>query len=265
MHAKLVALATGIFLGIVGAAIGAPSAGAQILSRGDAGPAVASWQDRLNDWLQIERTESGRLAVDGIYGPRTEAATQELQEAREIAVDGIVGPQTRSALAAALADDDSAGARPLLTTGDRGPAVATWQGKVNDWLRVNRPESGILAVDGIYGPRTEAATISFQRAQDIEVDGVVGPRTRSAYAQADVADSAVEPGTRPILVRGTRGDAVETWQQRLVETGAELAVDGIYGPNTAAATRSFQRDQDILVDGIVGPQTRAAMRDVEAR
>jgi peptidoglycan hydrolase-like protein with peptidoglycan-binding domain len=158
----------------------------------------------------------------------------------------------------------SAGAQ-ILSRGDVGPAVATWQGNLNDWFRVNRPERGILAVDGIYGPRTEAATIGFQRAQDIRVDGVVGPQTRGAFEATAVADSPAEPGSRPLLVRGSRGDAVERWQQRLADNGAGIAVDGIYGPNTAAATRSFQSNQGILVDGIVGPQTRAAMRSVEAR
>jgi len=265
MHAKLAASASAILLGIVGAGIAAPSAGSQLLSRGDAGPSVASWQDRLNDWLQVARTERGRLAVDGMFGSRTEAATRDLQRTQSIAVDGVVGPATRSTLDDALAAAGGGEGRPLLTTNDRGPAVATWQEKVNDWLRTNRPESGILAVDGIYGPRTQAATIRFQRARDITVDGIVGPETRLAYAASPVADGRIEPGSRPILLRGSRGDAVEAWQERLADVGAPVAVDGVYGPNTAAATRAFQREQDVLVDGIVGPQTRSAMRDVEAR
>ena len=40
---------------------------------------------------------------------------------------------------------------------------------------------------------------------------------------------------------------------------ADIAVDGVYGPQTRAATADFQRDAGIAVDGIVGPQTRRAM------
>ena len=83
-----------------------PSTGggaAPLLRRGDRGPAVARWQDGLNDWLQVARTERGRLAVDGIFGPNTEAATRDLQGAFNIRVDGIVGPATRAALAERLA------------------------------------------------------------------------------------------------------------------------------------------------------------------
>jgi peptidoglycan hydrolase-like protein with peptidoglycan-binding domain len=38
-------------------------------------------------------------------------------------------------------------------------------------------------------------------------------------------------------------------------TNAPLAVDGIFGPETASAVRQFQAQEGIPVDGIVGPQT----------
>jgi hypothetical protein len=68
----------------------------------------------------------------------------------------------------------STGVAPLLRRGDRGPAVAVWQRELNRWLDDD------LAVDGIYGPVTEGATIRFQRAAGIAVDGIVGPQTRAA-------------------------------------------------------------------------------------
>ena len=76
--------------------------GLPTLERGDHGSAVADWQNRLNDWLQIERTEQGRLATDGVFGPNTEQATRDFQRGQGIAVDGIVGPETRAALSEAL-------------------------------------------------------------------------------------------------------------------------------------------------------------------
>jgi peptidoglycan hydrolase-like protein with peptidoglycan-binding domain len=36
---------------------------------------------------------------------------------------------------------------------------------------------------------------------------------------------------------------------------AQLVVDGIFGPRTAATVRTFQQMNGLAVDGIVGPQT----------
>lgn len=41
--------------------------------------------------------------------------------------------------------------------------------------------------------------------------------------------------------------------------GLRLAVDGIVGPATRSAIRSFQQRQQLVVDGIVGPNTEAAL------
>jgi len=38
----------------------------------------------------------------------------------------------------------------------------------------------------------------------------------------------------------------------------KIAVDGIFGPNTKAATQAFQQWAHITVDGIVGVNTYAA-------
>lgn len=42
--------------------------------------------------------------------------------------------------------------------------------------------------------------------------------------------------------------------------GLRLAVDGIAGPATRSAIRSFQQQRRLTVDGIVGPQTEAALK-----
>jgi peptidoglycan hydrolase-like protein with peptidoglycan-binding domain len=63
-----------------------------LLRMGDRGSAVARWQEAL-------RASGARLAADGIFGPVTDRATREFQQARGILVDGLVGPQTLRAMA----------------------------------------------------------------------------------------------------------------------------------------------------------------------
>lgn len=62
------------------------------LSRGSRGEDVRRLQRELNQQL------GGNLKVDGILGPRTEAAIRQLQQQRNIQVDGIAGPQTWGAI-----------------------------------------------------------------------------------------------------------------------------------------------------------------------
>lgn len=70
-------------------------------------------------------------------------------------------------------------------------------------------------------------------------------------------DYDVEKKSPPLLMRGSKGSAVKTWQRTLNKLGYDLVVDGDFGPLTEKATKDFQRKQGIDVDGIVGPITRS--------
>jgi N-acetyl-anhydromuramyl-L-alanine amidase AmpD len=59
--------------------------------------------------------------------------------------------------------------------------------------------------------------------------------------------------------RGDKGDAVKRLQLLLNQHGADLAVDGDFGPKTDAAVRAFQKANGLTVDGIVGPKTWVAL------
>lgn len=63
-------------------------------------------------------------------------------------------------------------------------------------------------------------------------------------------DTPVQPAIPPTLRRGDRGDDV-----RLAQAAVGAKVDGVFGPNTEAAVKQFQRDNGLVADGIVGPRT----------
>jgi hypothetical protein len=54
-------------------------------------------------------------------------------------------------------------------------------------------------------------------------------------------------------------DSAYDIQVALSNCGFPVAVDGVYGPETASAVAAFQASRGLLVDGVVGPQTASAL------
>jgi Putative peptidoglycan binding domain len=50
-------------------------------------------------------------------------------------------------------------------------------------------------------------------------------------------------------------DKFRPWQAQMSARGWTIAVDGLYGPQTADVCRSFQAEKGLAVDGLIGPQT----------
>jgi len=72
---------------------------------------------------------------------------------------------------------------------------------------------------------------------------------------APTQEPAQEPqeAAYPTLRKGSEGEAVKRLQSLLNAFGAELSVDGIFGPLTEKAVREFQTKRGLVVDGIFGP------------
>ena len=85
----------------------------------------------------------------------------------------------------------------------------------------------------------------------------IGPVLPSASpAIADAPTVAVSG-----LSRGARGDAVKSVQQALVSQGVPVAggVDGVFGPGTESALKSFQKKQGLSASGVVDDATALAL------
>lgn len=64
------------------------------------------------------------------------------------------------------------------------------------------------------------------------------------------------PAVDALSKMGSTGAEVKAIQQTLKERGLYTgSVDGIYGSQTQAAVKKFQKQQGLAVDGIAGPQT----------
>ena len=73
-----------------------------------------------------------------------------------------------------------------------------------------------------------------------------------------VKDQAVEQLTGT-LKAGSSGSQVKVLQNLLNGNGANLEVDGVYGPKTEAAVKDYQTKNNLAVDGMVGPETSGSL------
>ena len=161
-----------------------------------------------------------------------------------------------------------------LRRGSTGPNVVVIQTELNR-ISQNYPAiPKIPSADGIFGSRTEAAVVAFQRIFGLTPDGVVGPGTWYELVRLYTAVTALSelrsqgqqfysinwspPGGLSV---GDSGEKVRLLQYMLsvlsahISTIPPLNIDGIYGPATRAAVLAAQRRFGLPETGTVGAQT----------
>jgi peptidoglycan hydrolase-like protein with peptidoglycan-binding domain len=142
----------------------------------DRGPSVAKLKELL--------AENGYDGGSGtVFDTKTLAAIKSYQESRKLTVDGIVGLQTWTALLKSIpAVDDEAESpfkrevttkpdRPTIKSGAKGSIIEELQRRLNDH------GFDLAPIDGVFGKKTKAALVAFQKANGLEPDGVCGPLT----------------------------------------------------------------------------------------
>lgn len=164
--------------------------------------------------------------------------------------NGEVKRQTR------YASQISGVARPdYLTSGTSTETPSTSSGSssikdVQTWL--NSAYKTGLIVDGLYGPKTQAALIkglqtelNKQYSEKLVVDGIFGTKTKAAVRN---------------LKSGTQGNLTKVLQGFLICNGYNTGgFDGIFGTQTTSAVKSYQSKMKLTVDGIAGKNTFAAL------
>ncbi len=133
--------------------------------------------------------------------------------------------------------------------------------------------------DGIFGPGTAAAVKQFQTNKGFaatghrrRVDGGsaarihTGPQPRLPRPRPRLLHHLSMPPTLVGLKIGSRGAAVQTLQQRIIDAGFTVVggADGIFGVLTSNALRSFQNANGLGVTGVVDEATAAALATVVA-
>jgi peptidoglycan hydrolase-like protein with peptidoglycan-binding domain len=124
-----------------------------LVQKGDTGGRVRAVQYLLD-------ARGAKLTVDGIFGPATENAVKTFQRKLKMPPVGWVGTKTWPKLII------------IVKKGSTGDAVSAIQ-----WQLRNEYGFTKLAVDGKFGPATEAAVKSFQKKYKLTQDGIVGNNT----------------------------------------------------------------------------------------
>ncbi|MEQ9238302.1 MAG: peptidoglycan-binding protein [Coleofasciculus sp. E2-BRE-01] len=253
------------------------------LRKGNSGAEVTT----LQKTLQAEGYFNG--PITGYYGPLTEAAVIQFQQANGLSPDGIVGANTTATLEsdATAATDASLdtplefespipepekpliSARPnfILQRGDRNSQVTSLQRNLQVAGYFNGP------ITGYYGSTTQDAVIQLQQAQGLTVDGIAGPKTRAALESTPVSSaSQTAPSTEAtedrmgfanpglVLKRGSRNSDVTALQRTLQAQGYyDGPITGYYGNLTENAVIQYQKAKGLTVDGMVGANTKATL------
>jgi peptidoglycan hydrolase-like protein with peptidoglycan-binding domain len=133
---------------------------------------------------------------------------------------------------------------------------------------------------GVYGPVTTAAVIAFQSRAGLKPDGKWGPSSQAALERSVAAGSVTAAAGTP--ARGTTTattttaapgttttaaaalPAPQAWvkslQQKLARLGSFSGpANGVLGPVTTAAIKSFQAKSGLKADGLWGPSSQAAL------
>ena len=185
-----------------------------------------------------------KYGVDGHFGSATRASVKAFQAYKGLPVTGVVDRAT--ALALGLVSAPAANAPG---TSSSGGTLA--RGAVGD--RVRQLQRSLInagipvpgGADGVFGPGTESAVKAYQRSRGLVATGRADAATLSALNRGAPAIGAGG------LARGATGSAVRSLQQALVNAGIPLAggVDGVFGPATEAAVKSYQRSRGLPVTG----------------
>ena len=139
----------------------------------------------------------------------------------------------------------------MLRRGDTGAAVAEVRARLAHLGLCDDLASGD---PDLFDDELDHAVRAFQQERGITVDGIVGPHTfrRLEEARWQLGDRVLSYIPGHLMA----GDDVTELQRRLNQLGfAAGREDGVFGVQTDAALREFQRGVGVTADGTCGPDT----------
>ena len=174
---------------------------------------------------------------------------------------GLALPVSTAAAALAATASVSSTVTVQATRLASAPALQPWpalrQGANSSWPKATvrslqyllNARGAKLTVDGVFGAKTKAAVVAFQRAHHLPATGVTSAKTWGALIVT------VKLGSTGSAVRAVQDQA----NFRNLRNGHSLNVDGIFGPKTQTWVRGFQQAEGFKADGVVSALTWQAL------
>jgi len=237
------------------------SATDDVLQFGSSGEAVTQLQTRLAELGYFQGSPTGN------FGPATETAVIQFQQASGLIADGVVGTETTNTLYGSVNPAPLVQAAPpiqtfnpvasdnnrILQLGDVGSDVTNLQQRLSNLGYYQGP------IDGNFGAATQSAVTQFQQDNGLVADGIAGPLTLSSIGSVSPRPSDQRPSAQIPSTTGQPSGrfSVLELQRRLQRRGFYSGpLDGELGPGTRQAITAAQRAYGLTADDILNGRFR---------
>jgi peptidoglycan hydrolase-like protein with peptidoglycan-binding domain len=214
--------------------------GSRTLRVGSTGPDVKQLQKQL-------RKAGYKISADGQFGRATFRAVKSFQRSADLAPTGTADRRTIRALRRMLHTAQVGGfdpnnpskAAPVKNLGDRVPVKRGMKGPdVKQLQALLRKTGQSVAVDGEFGPSTQAAVKGFETAANRTVDGIVDADDITAL-RSMAANPAPAATTTPVALAPGAKAKIASNGLAVAPASAPAVVKAIINAGNQIATKPY--------------------------
>lgn len=166
-----------------------------------------------------------------------------------------------AALVYAPAFADDFGSSKLSGSSNATPSTPQSQPVANSSSTDENSREGTVA--GAYNGTNDSRTNTGNSPSANSMEPASGVSTSSSARVSSSRDETTAGASVNAEVAGMSNDQIEDVQESLKDKGYSLTIDGVWGPETANALRSFQRANNLRVTGQPDSETLSEL-DVSA-
>jgi len=124
-------------------------------------------------------------------------------------------------------------------------------------------------IDGEFGSNSKNALLKFQSSNNIDADGIVGTEICNLFLDKNsiIKNNSSKANNVDVQVKNSNQNySQELYDAQIILKDLGLytsTIDGIDGPSTKKALKSFQTKAGLVSDGVLGPLTLSALEKGE--